>query len=90
VDAITGEGLSVALVCAEALGKSLPRVIHQGGAEASFQPYLDTHRREFRRYATVAHTVLWFARHPKLRRATLATLRLRPEAFSWLLAKTVG
>lgn len=90
VDAITGEGLSLALVCAEALGACLPDVVSRGGEPAAFRPYLTTCRREYRRYAVVASTVLALARHPRLRRAALATLGLSPEAFSWLLAHTVA
>jgi menaquinone-9 beta-reductase len=90
VDAITGEGLSLALVCAEALGACLPDVVQKGGAESAFGPYLNICKREFRRYALVAGSVLALARHPFLRRSALATLRLSPPAFSWLLAHTVA
>ena len=90
VDAITGEGLSLALVCAEALGACLPDVVSRGGEPAAFRPYLATCRREYRRYAVVASTVLALARHPRLRRAALATLGLSPDVFSWLLAHTVA
>jgi menaquinone-9 beta-reductase len=90
VDAITGEGLSLALVCAEALGACLPDAVAKGGAPAAFQPYLAICRREYRRYALVADGVLSLARHPRLRRVVLAALRMSPDAFSWLLAHTVG
>jgi flavin-dependent dehydrogenase len=90
VDAITGEGLSLALVCAEALGACLPDAVARGGDPAAFRPYLAVCRREYRRYALVAGSVLSLARHPRLRRAVLATLALSPEAFSWLLAHTIA
>jgi menaquinone-9 beta-reductase len=90
VDAITGEGLSLALVCAEALGACLPDVVQKGGAESAFGPYLSTCKREYRRYALVAGSVLALARHPFLRRSALATLGLSPPAFSWLLAHTIA
>jgi flavin-dependent dehydrogenase len=90
VDAITGEGLSLALVCAEALGASLPDVVARKGAPEAFRPYLATCRREYRRYALVTGGVLALARRPRLRRAVLATLGLRPAVFSWLLAHTVA
>jgi menaquinone-9 beta-reductase len=90
VDAITGEGLSLALVCAEALGACLPDVVAQAGDPGAFRPYLVTCRREYRRYALVVGSVLSLARHPRLRRAVLATLGLSPDVFSWLLAHTVA
>jgi flavin-dependent dehydrogenase len=90
VDAITGEGLSLALVCAEALGACLPDAVAKAGAPAAFRPYLAVCRREYRRYALVADGVLSLARHPRVRRAVLAALGMSPDAFSWLLAHTVG
>jgi flavin-dependent dehydrogenase len=90
VDAITGEGLSLALVCAEALGTCLPDAVVQGGDPGAFRPYLSTCAKEYRRYALVAGGVLALARRPRLRRLVLATLGLRPAAFSWLLAHTIA
>lgn len=90
VDAITGEGLSLALVCAEALGACLPEAVARGGEPASFRPYVRTCEREYRRYALVAGSVLFLARHPSARRFVLAALGTRPASFSWLLAHTVA
>jgi menaquinone-9 beta-reductase len=90
VDAITGEGLSLALVCAEALGACLPEAVARRGDPSAFGPYLATCQREYRRYALVATSVLWLARHPMLRRSVLAALGLSPDAFSWLLAHSVA
>jgi flavin-dependent dehydrogenase len=90
VDAITGEGLSLALVCAEALGACLPAAVASGGDPAAFRPYLAVCRREYQRYSWVAGGVLSLARHPRRRRAVLAVLGMSPGAFSWLLAHTVA
>jgi menaquinone-9 beta-reductase len=90
VDAITGEGLSLALVCAEALGACLPEAVARHGAATAFRPYLATCQREYRRYALVAGSVLWLARHPTWRRSVLAALGRSPDAFSWLLAHSVA
>jgi menaquinone-9 beta-reductase len=90
VDAITGEGLSLALVCAESLGRCLPEAVARGGAPTAFRPYLATCRREYRRYALVAGGVLALARRPRLRRLVLRMLAGRPALFSWLLAGTVA
>jgi 2-polyprenyl-6-methoxyphenol hydroxylase-like FAD-dependent oxidoreductase len=54
VDAITGEGLSVALVCAESLAARLPEVVRRQGDVRAFRPYVTTARREFRKYAWTA------------------------------------
>lgn len=90
VDAITGEGISLALVCAEALAACLPAAVARGGDPAAFRPYLAVCRHEYRRYSLVARSVLVLSRHPRLRRAVLGTLGLSPQAFSWLLAHTVA
>jgi flavin-dependent dehydrogenase len=90
VDAITGEGLSVALVCAEALAACLPEAVRSGGDVRAFRTYEATARREFRKYAWTARAVLGLARRPRLRRGVVFTLARRPRTFEWLLARTVG
>ena len=90
VDAITGEGMSVALVCAEALAACLPDVVRREGDVRAFAPYVATAVHEFRKYAWTASAVLALARRPRLRRRVVASLAARPRAFEWLLARTVG
>jgi len=90
VDAITGEGMSVALVCAEALAGCLPDVVQRAGDVRAFAPYVATARREFRKYAWTARAVLGLARRPALRHRVVTSLARRPGAFEWLLAQTVG
>ena len=90
VDAITGEGLSVGLVCAEALADCLPEVVRRGGDVGAFGPYVATARREFRKYAWTAAAVLGLARRTGLRRRVVGVLARRPRTFEWLLAHTVG
>ncbi|MGZ6028778.1 MAG: NAD(P)/FAD-dependent oxidoreductase [Myxococcaceae bacterium] len=90
VDAITGEGMSVSLVCAEALATCLPEVLRRDGDVRAFGPYVATARREFRKYAWTARAVLGLARRPLLRRGVVGQLARRPRAFEWLLARTVG
>ena len=90
VDAITGEGMSVALVCAESLAECLSDVIRRDGDVRAFNAYEATARHEFRKYAWTARAVLALARRPRLRRSVVATLAHRPRAFEWLLARTVG
>ena len=90
VDAITGEGLSVALICAEALAACLPEAVQSGGDVRAFRTYEATARREFRKYAWTASAVLALARRPWLRRGVVATLAHQRRAFEWLLARTVS
>lgn len=90
VDAITGEGMSVALVCAEALAACLPEVVRREGDVRAFAPYVATAVHEFRKYAWTASAVLALARRPRLRRGVVMSLAARPRAFEWLLARTVG
>ncbi|HZJ54543.1 MAG TPA: FAD-dependent oxidoreductase [Myxococcaceae bacterium] len=90
VDAITGEGMSVALVCAEALAACLPEAVRREGDVRAFRPYVATARREFRKYAWTARAVLALARRPVLRRGVVDLLGRRPAAFEWLLARTVA
>jgi 2-polyprenyl-6-methoxyphenol hydroxylase-like FAD-dependent oxidoreductase len=83
-------GMSVALVCAEALAELPPGRRPGGGDVRAFRPYEATARREFRKYAWTASAVLALARRPRLRRGVVATLAHQPRAFEWLLARTVG
>jgi 2-polyprenyl-6-methoxyphenol hydroxylase-like FAD-dependent oxidoreductase len=90
VDAITGEGLSLGFVCAEALAENLPGILVQEGRASAFRPYLRRAERAFRSYAWTAGAVLALARRPRLRRAVLHRLAARPPVFEWLLANAVS
>jgi geranylgeranyl reductase family protein len=90
VDAITGEGISLALVCAEALAGCLPEAVRTGGSAREFAPYRHTAHRAFRIYSWTASAVLALARRPRLRRFTLIALATEPQVFPWLLAHTVA
>lgn len=85
VDAITGEGLSLALVCAQALGKIMPGALEAGATRDALQPYERFSAKEFRRYALVCRSVLALARHPSARRRVLGFLGRRPRLFDRLV-----
>jgi menaquinone-9 beta-reductase len=85
VDAITGEGLSLAFVAALGLGELLPRALQQGATRASLAPYERLYAREFRKYALLTHGLLALARRPALRRGILRFLAPRPRLFEQLL-----
>ena len=86
VDAITGEGLSMALVCAEKLGSLLPSALARGATRHALEPYERVASREFLRYALVCRSVLALARRPRLRRRVLGLLRHTPGLFDRILA----
>lgn len=85
VDAITGEGLTQAFVCAEALSSVLPDAVRQRGALPCFVPYERVAEREFRRYARWAHLLVWLARHATARRVAVNGLQRLPALFDFLL-----
>ncbi len=90
VDAITGEGLSLALVCGRALGESLPEALVRGASRAALAPYERFAAHEFRRYALVCRTVLALARRPSLRRRALHVLGRHPRLFDRLIALSLA
>jgi flavin-dependent dehydrogenase len=85
VDAITGEGLSLAFHCAEALTAILPEVLAQGATRAALAPYERAFARAFRRYSLLTRGLLVLSRHRSLRRATVRLLGRRPALFSLVL-----
>lgn len=85
VDAITGEGLTQAFEGAEALVAVLPDVLARGGAVEAFAPYEVAAEKAFRRYARLAHSLVWTARHPGLRRSVIGGLARSPKLFGRIL-----
>ncbi len=85
VDAITGEGLSLSLACAEALGSILPAALEQGATRKTLVPYERYFAGAFRRYAVACRIVLGFARRPPLRRHALHLLARHPRLFDRLI-----
>ncbi|MBZ5589308.1 MAG: NAD(P)/FAD-dependent oxidoreductase [Acidobacteriia bacterium] len=85
VDAITGEGLSLAFVCAQALGSILPAAIEGGAGRETLLAYERFFTGTFRRYAVVCRLVLGFARRPSLRRCALHVLARRPRILDRLI-----
>ena len=90
VDAITGEGLSLALICAGALARVLPDALAKGATQRSLSPYERAFSRHFRRYAWVTQSVLAVSRHLRLRRQLVRFLSAHPAAFDALLTWFAG
>jgi flavin-dependent dehydrogenase len=86
LDAITGEGISLALIGAKTLGAILPGALEQSATRDSLLPYERAAAREFRRYALVCRSVLGVARRPPLRRRVVRFLGSHPGLFDRLIA----
>jgi len=84
VDAITGEGLSLAFHCAEALTAILPDALAAGATRASLAAYEREYARAFRRYAWLAHGLVLLARRPWLRKRVVRLLSSYPRGFGAL------
>lgn len=89
VDAITGEGLSLAFAGAAALGAVLPAALAAGASAASLQPYERAVGLAFDGYSRLASQLLWVARRPWLRRVVLNRLINHPAWFERALQAAV-
>jgi flavin-dependent dehydrogenase len=85
VDAITGEGLSLAFGCAAALASIVPQALARGASRDALAPYERAFAQLFRRYAWVTRSVLAISRRVRLRRQILRYLSAHPKAFDALL-----
>ena len=85
VDAITGQGLSLAFTSAELLVRALPRDLREPALSAALRRYDESLRAGWLRYAVPARTLLALARRPALRRRALGVLQRHPRWFSLLL-----
>ncbi len=90
VDPISGEGVSLALEAALALGPALGEALLRGATREAFGAWERGEASRFARYAAAARTVLGFARRPAARRAALALLGQHPRLFSRLVAAALG
>lgn len=90
VDAITGQGLSLAFASARLLVEELPRPLGDASPEVALRRYDRALRRAFLRYALPARGLLALARRPRLRRAALSFLGRAPPLFRLILAAVEG
>jgi flavin-dependent dehydrogenase len=90
VDAITGEGLSLAFGCAADLAALLPGAVARGATAAALAPYDAAWRRRFRPYAAWTRLLLALSRRAALRRSVLALAAAAPAPFERLVAAAVG
>jgi flavin-dependent dehydrogenase len=91
VDAITGEGVGLALQQGIAAGETLATALAAGdAARRRLLPYSAAHRRIVRDADRLTRITLLLAEHPRLARRTLSSLSRRPELFSRLLGVQAG
>ena len=90
LDAVSGEGLSLAFGCAADLAALLPDALARGAGAAALAPYEAAWRRRWRPYAASTRLLLALSRRPALRRAALARIAAWPGPFERLLAGVVG
>lgn len=85
IDALTGEGLSLAFRCADALGDLLPEALARGATREALWPYELAFQRIFRKYAWLTRGLLHLTARPRLRRPLVRWLGQNPRAFDLLL-----
>jgi flavin-dependent dehydrogenase len=90
VDALTGDGVSLAFKCAAILGESLPSILTQGGVRRSLAPYQRGFRAAYRRYSWLTHGLLMVARRPRLRRRVIRWLGSHPGAFERIVRSAIA
>ncbi|HEY7725653.1 MAG TPA: FAD-dependent monooxygenase [Anaeromyxobacteraceae bacterium] len=90
VDAISGEGLSLALAAALDLARALPAALARGAPAEALREFERAQERRWRRYAAATHLLLWLARRPGARRRAIAVAARHPRALERMVAWAVG
>lgn len=86
LDALSGEGLSVALGCALDLAALAPAALAAGAGRAALWPYEAAWRRRWRRPWLATAALLGVTRRPALRRGLLGLSARVPGPATWLVA----
>ncbi len=90
LDAISGEGLSLAFAAALDLAALAPAALAKGADARSLAPYDRAYGQRFSHYVRVTSAMLAMARRPRLRRRALRFLGSHPKQFSRLVAWGIG
>lgn len=90
LDAITGEGLSLAFGCAMELAALLPAAIARGADAAALGAYERAWRRRYRVYAAWTSLMLELSRRRGLRRQALRAARAWRRGFEGIVGAAVG
>ena len=90
MDAITGEGLSLAFQSAWTLAEAIPEALAGDHAEQVLWRWGRSREQAYRHYAFWAHGLLEIAGRPMLRRNVVRLLARAPRAFTWFVQQAVG
>jgi flavin-dependent dehydrogenase len=90
VDAITGEGMSLALQTAAFASDAVGEVLRGAPVDDAFSGYSRRRARSFRDHARLTMGLVELARHPFLAKRAIARLAKDPALFSRLLAVNTG
>ncbi len=90
IDAITGEGLSLAFSEALALGRVIPDAIFGGSPQSALACYQRQASRDFRHFALVTRLMVNLARRPRLRRCVVRGLGRSTRTFDLVLSWSLG
>jgi len=90
IDAITGEGLSLAFGGALALGRVIPDAIFGDSTQSALASYQRQVSRNFRHFALVTRLMVKLARRPRLRRRAIRGLGRSTRAFDMVLSWSLG
>lgn len=86
LDAITGEGLSLAFRAALVLGAVAPRALALGASRASLAAYERAYSTAYARYVRSTRLVLALSSKPAVRRRVVPWLAAHPRAFRSMIA----
>jgi len=97
IDAITGEGISLALECAEALTQVAANALkfqqrHKAGiiTSSDLAPYAKDYKAITRNYRFLTKAALWLNRHPAMQEAWIRFLSKHPAIFQRVLSLNMG
>jgi flavin-dependent dehydrogenase len=96
LDAITGEGISLALAQARCLERTVVPLLQAPNRRHSLlnvrdlRPYARTHRSILKPYYTITRLVLFLSRYPTLRDHLVSVLAKEPKVFQHMLSANMG
>lgn len=92
LDAITGEGISLALSAALSLEETVAPLLRRGRAPraSELDAYERQHQTLYRPYHRLTALVLWLSRFPRLAEWSVRALAQEPTAFQRLLSANMG
>jgi menaquinone-9 beta-reductase len=95
LDALTGEGISLAFAQALSLEETVVPILRASGQEGmlsvdDLSAYRQSYQAIIRPYYQVTHLALWLSHHPKLVEAAVYLLAHKPDLFQSLLSANMG